>query len=90
MKSRGSHGSRSLPYLVVLQLIARPNGEKHRAEAVEQDKRNRVNSVKRVMLTGVSFNYEELAERARSPEARRRFGARLRRVRRAEDAPLKP
>ena len=32
---------------------------------------------------------EEVAERKRSPEARRRFGTLLRRVRRAEDAPLK-
>jgi DNA-binding MarR family transcriptional regulator len=32
---------------------------------------------------------KEVAERQRSPEARRRFGVRLRQVRRAEDAPLK-
>jgi hypothetical protein len=32
---------------------------------------------------------EELAERASSPEARRAFGAKLRSLRRAEDAPLK-
>jgi hypothetical protein len=32
---------------------------------------------------------EEVAERQRSPEARRRFGVRLREARRIEDKPLK-